>query len=1255
MAQAILGGVGGAFGGEIGRAVGAALGGMADRALINGLSPARQVGPRLEGLKLQSSADGAPMACVLGRARVAGQVIWAARFRESRNTQGGGKSGSRTVEYAYSLSFAVALCEGPIDGVGRVWADGRPMDLTQVVMRVHRGGPDQAPDPLIEAVEGITPAFRGVAYALFEDLPLAPYGNRPPQLSFEVLRGVGEGLENRLEGVCLIPGAGEFVLATEPVFRRDGLTRARVENVHQVEGRSNLEASLDQLDMRFPGLKRVNLVVGWFGDDLRAGHCRIRPGVESRERVTEPVVWSVAGLDREGAHLVSGHDGAPAYGGTPSDESVRQAVAAIRARGWKAILYPFVFMDIPAGNGLPDPYGGAEQAAYPWRGRIRGQDGAEAEADIAALFGGDDDAGLRRMALHYAGLVAETGAHGLLIGSEMRGVTWTRDAAGGYPAVTQYCALAEACRAVVGPDVELAYAADWSEYAGHRPEDGSGDVRFHLDPLWSHPAISHVAIDWYPPMGDWREGDGGLDGEGWKGPDDPGYLAAQVAGGEGFDWFYADEADRAAQRRTAIADTACGEDWVFRVKDLVGWWSNAHHDRIGGVRQAGPGGWTPGMKPIRLTEFGCAAVNRGGNAPNLFLDPKSAESALPPHSSGARDDGMQRRLLEAVLDHFARPENNPASAVYGGPMLAGAEAWCWDARPWPAFPAMGEVWRDAAAWRCGHWLNGRAGTEGGAMLAALLRRAGLEDGAFSIGGAAGLVSGYVVDRPMRTRDAIQPLLGALGLTGTERGGRLDFSADAGPGPALAVEALALDEARAPLARTRTLEPGPDMVRVRFIDETADYRTGSVVVRSDAVPGATGGGGLDLDLPAVCDASLALEYAQARLAEGASVERLTARPGPLDVLRREVGDVFPVEGYPGLWRLEELAEEEAVVATLAPVVESERFDLIPDWRTPSPSVVPARPWLAVLDLPPLFDGGEDERPHVAVAADPWAPMQIWAGASLVPAAARGQATRPAAVGRVAEAVPAGPAGRWDRVNTLLVDLEGEAPASLSAEAVLDGGNAIAVETGPGSGPGTGSGTGQGWEIVQFRRADAAPGGLWRLSGLLRGQRGTEVEAAAGIAAGATVVVLDDALARPDFRQAEAGLPLIWRAGPAAGSAAAETAFTWRGVRHRPFRPARLRLLTEAGGGLTAIWTGRSSADLDGWGGADEAAPARFRVRLLQGEAVRLEREVEGTTIVFPADDLAAAFPGGPGAWARVAVARFGDRWGWGPEAVVQLES
>lgn len=964
MAQVVLGGIGTAVGGSVGGVIGATLGGILDSSLVAGLEPPRQKGPRLNALALQGAAEGAPMACVFGRARVTGQVIWAARFLEGRKTSAAGKGGPRTVEYDYSLSFAVALCEGPIDGVGRIWADGRPMDLGGITMRLHHGTDGQAPDPLIEAVEGVAPAYRGTAYVVFEDLPLGPYGNRPPQLAFEVFRrpqGPEPTLEDRLEGVCLIPGAGEFVLATEVIMRREGLTRTSPDNVHSGAGRVDLAVSLDQLQTQLPNLKRVSLVVGWFGDDLRAGHCAIRPGVERRDKPTEPASWSVAGLAREDAHLISQSGGGPAYGGTPSDGSVRQAIAELKSRGLEVTLYPFVFMDVPAGNGLPDPYGGAEQAAYPWRGRLKGEDGAAANGDVAGVFGDADGWGLRRLALHYAALAAECGAHGLLIGSEMRGLTWTRDADGHFPAVDAFRALAAECRAIVGSSARLSYAADWSEYSGWR--DGP-DVVFHLDPLWADPNINFVGVDWYPPLADWRDGDGGLDGGVFRGPDDVDGLAAQLAGGEGFDWFYASPADRAAQVRTPIADTAHGEDWVFRPKDLKGWWSHAHHDRPGGVRSAAPTAWVAGMKAVRLTEFGCAAVDRGANAPNLFQDAKSAEGGLPPFSTGGRDDRMQRRALEAVLAHFAEPSNNPVSAVYDGPMLEAADAWCWDARPWPEFPARPDVWADAGAWRTGHWLNGRLGGGTRNLLAEILKRGGLSEAEFEIGQPEGEAQGYVIDRPMRTRDALEPLMAALGMVAAERGGRVAVFGNEPGVLNLTPEGLAIPAEGGGLRADRMLEPRPGAARVRFIDGDADYQTGSVVVRT-----AGEGSSVDADLPAVCSRSLAKAAAERALETGRQ-DRLTVLLGSLEALLLEPGDTVSVLGDDRAWRTMRIDLDETPSAVLEPV---STVRLGEDDGTPTGgdgSVVAGAPFFRVIDLPPLLDGGGDSRPIVVVAADPW---------------------------------------------------------------------------------------------------------------------------------------------------------------------------------------------------------------------------------------------------------------------------------------------
>ena len=108
---------------------------------------------------------------------------------------------------------------------------------------------------------------------------------------------------------------------------------------------------------------------------------------------------------------------------------------------------------------------------------------------------------------------------------------------------------------------------------------------FHLDPLWASPDIDAIGIDLYWPLADWREGGNHLDAASARSIYDLDYLKSNIQGGEGHDWYYASDTDRADQVRTPITDGQ-GKPWVFRYKDLVSWWSNAHYDRPGGVEGA---------------------------------------------------------------------------------------------------------------------------------------------------------------------------------------------------------------------------------------------------------------------------------------------------------------------------------------------------------------------------------------------------------------------------------------------------------------------------------------------------------------------------------------------------------------------------------------------------------------------------------------------------------------------------------------------
>jgi Putative phage tail protein len=193
MATLVLGFVGRSFLGPIGGLVGTLVGAGIDRQLFGG----RSRGARSATPEIQAASYGEPLPIVRGRMRVSGNLAWAAPVRETTTSSGGGKRGPSTTSYVYSASFAVLLCARPILGIGRVWADGKLIRdasnqwLTPVTMRIHTGSERQLPDPLILAAEGDAPAFRGLAYAVFEDLPLTDFGNRVPNLSFELIGDAG--------------------------------------------------------------------------------------------------------------------------------------------------------------------------------------------------------------------------------------------------------------------------------------------------------------------------------------------------------------------------------------------------------------------------------------------------------------------------------------------------------------------------------------------------------------------------------------------------------------------------------------------------------------------------------------------------------------------------------------------------------------------------------------------------------------------------------------------------------------------------------------------------------------------------------------------------------------------------------------------------------------------------------------------------------------------------------------------------------
>ncbi len=1286
MATLLLSAAGAAAGGAAfgpagvfaGRLVGALAGSLVDQTIFG--SARSLEGPRLSDLGVMTSTEGAPIPRAYGRVRVSGQVIWATRLEEVKTTaseSGGGKGGAgggaaaTTTTYRYFANFAVGLCEGPIGHVARIWADGKPLDLTGLTWRVYRGDETQSADPLIVAKEGAgnAPAYRGLAYVVFERLPLADFGNRIPQLSFEVIRPVSR-LEQGLRAVTLIPGSTEFGYEPGTVVRVMGPGQFAPENRHVEYAPSDVVASLDELQAVCPHLERVAIVVAWFGSDLRAGHCKFRPGIDNRQKSTHGATWSVAGVSRAGAYLVSEVEGRAAFGGTPSDDSVVHLIAELKERGLKVTLYPFAMMDVPPDNDLPDPRTGmAPQPAYPWRGEITcdpapglagSPDGSAAAADqVAAFFSGSgpDDWSYRRMILHYANLAAAVGGvDAFLIGSELKSLTRVRSAPGVYPAVDALVALAADVKAIVGPGTVVTYGADWTEYGAHVVDADASEVRFPLDALWASPDIDVIGIDYYAPLSDWRDSADHLDRELSSSIYDHDYLKSNLHGGEAYDWYYADESARLSQTRAPIAD-GLGKSWVYRPKDLWNFWANAHYERVAGAELPAPTAWTPRCKPIWLTETGCPAVDKGSNQPSVFPDAKSSTGGYPYFSNRRRDDLIQRRYLETLIAAFAQESDlNPLSPVYSGPMVdpSGIHVWTWDARPYPAFPAAADVWSDGPNWQTGHWLTGRLGaSQLDGLVTAILQDAGAD--AFDASALGDGPGGYLIDRPMSPRAAIEPLARTYAFTAVEEGDTLAFRRRGGqPLAELSEDDLVLPAEGAPVRLVRAQETElPRQVSIGFIDAGADYRRAAAVSRR--LVGASARA-IQTDVAMAADNAAAERRADIWLQDIWAGRENATFALPPSMMSLSPGDVIAltVEGRRRLFEIEEVVDT-GQRDVKARSIDPEIFDLPllpPRLRAPAAPTPIGPAHVLLLDLPNLGSQVTPVLTRAAITADPWpGAVAIFASRDGLSFARVGLALAPATAGETLDDLRRGPVACFDRFNRFRVRLYGGALSSVSDAALLAGANAAALRNPAG-----------GWEIIQFANAELVADATYELSRLLRGQSGSEWAMADPLPAGSPFVLLDDNVlpVAQGLDALDRALQLrVIAAGRDYGDSAAVALETVpSAVALRPLSPVHARA-RRGDDGIMLSWIRRTRIDGDSWALQDvplgEDAES-YAVDILSGAEVVRSLHAAAANVLYAAGQELADF-GAPQASLAIRIAQISASAGRGfpLETIISVQS
>ena len=136
--------------------------------------------PDYTGLQLQTSVNTLPIPIVWGRTKVAANVIWYANF-QTHGGGGGGKGGlfrAPTSGYTYSADLIMALCEGPVSGIGAIWRDQSTYTLAELALTFFDGSTPQTTWGYLSAnysVEAL--AYQGTSYVCAASYALGDNAN----------------------------------------------------------------------------------------------------------------------------------------------------------------------------------------------------------------------------------------------------------------------------------------------------------------------------------------------------------------------------------------------------------------------------------------------------------------------------------------------------------------------------------------------------------------------------------------------------------------------------------------------------------------------------------------------------------------------------------------------------------------------------------------------------------------------------------------------------------------------------------------------------------------------------------------------------------------------------------------------------------------------------------------------------------------------------------------------------------------------
>lgn len=1049
--------VGKKISGEINRfakGTAANLGGKIDELLFGENEENTIRGPRLSDLSVQTSTYGDVIPLVYGRARIAGNIIWAQNIKEipvttSVSSDGGKGSGlapvkKTTTRYNYTATFAVAICEGEIDDIERFWANSNLINPSQFCTsyEIHKGRESQNCSAIIESFEGTgnTPAYKNLAYIVFEDFDLSSFGNRIPNLTFEVnkqtsssFNSENEQTEDLVTAINLIPGSGEFVYDTEVQTKVFGYDLAgkwiqtgnkETINSNNSNNEADVKISLKQMSQTFPNLEWVSIVCTWFADSLDISEATIKPKVEYKTgTITEPDLWNVAGNVRSNAdELTKDENDRPIYGGTPSDSSILNLITELKSMGYKVMLYPMIFMDI---------------ANKPWRGNMTGE-----PSDVSNFFTKTN--GYNAFINHYATLTKNK-VDAFIIGSEMKALTSIQHTDNSFPAIDEFVTLATTVKTTMGATTDISYAADWSEYH-------SVNGWFNMDKLWANPNIDFIGIDAYFPLSD--EPQNGIYDlqktiDGWS-------------NGEGYEWFYSDI------ERTTKTNYA---DNKYAWKNISYWWENTHTNPDSSSTP-----WTASAKKIWFTEFGFPSVDGATNQPNVFYNPDSIDGGLPYHSKGYVDILAQRLGIEATLRNWK-----------DSPMVENKFLWAWDARPYPFWPDLSAVWSDGKVWSKGHWVQGKLGISGlSSVIKSICEKSGIDENDLDLSQVADVLEGYIIKNRATGEKVLSYITEPNFIYLQENGEGINFlNKRSAENIQINIDDLLVTQEGEYITTTSLGEQNmPERIDLNYIDSKAGYLVGSQSAERDSKSGIKK---QEFNLPVVMAKSKARRIAEKHILDEWVNSKIYQFKLDKSKIYIESGDNLEILDEAGniehnLYIINVELDDNNNLDIRAVGYEKSIYDdyyddlLDEDSKTEALTNI-AETYFEILNLPLLTDI-DDNKIHLYAAITPLA--ENWSGAAIYlnnnsEYEKIAEAETATTMGSLIEDFGSSSAYILDENASFNIALISGELESKTGEELFTKNNNYAIV---------------GEEIIKFNNAELVSDNTYKISGLMRGRFGTE---------------------------------------------------------------------------------------------------------------------------------------------------------------------